>query len=417
MHPAFAGAVNATLNAVASATKREHNSAKLIRRKNGFHMSTPVGRAPTLAIPWLFFNSLLSKRSSVSLIFTFFVLLFGIQAFLPVSNAIALEKPKVFIGYIDKDPAQPPSIIVSILETLGAQLAGQAPKTVEKLPADWSIPKDWKKLGEKYTHFIVGEADAAIDLQNRYKRPSWIVGKIAKDKEGKPHLIYYGLLFLPIWTSKDDADVYKYVCSDQQTPVVNGSVDCMIPLLAPIAANFIGDQMHFLFPELRERYVFLLRCLQAAAPDSELALNITQRLWDGLSGFVEPSTNSWNDIETLKRACGNLTSNNAKQPEFEIRGHFNNRTKKDLNLNIVNRVWDRRDAERYKWALGDDATSEEAHKWREQLELWRLKNVKCTLDLADPLDWDDMVQHLTPHLGSVILSIASAEPTPWSCDP
>ena len=385
-------------------------------RRYRFNMSTPHSRSVMLPIPGHFSNALWA--GSPDWLIVVFGLIIGFQVVLGTSPAVAAERPKIFVGYIDKDPAQPPSIIVSILDNLRPQLGGLAPETVARLPADWSLPKKWHELGDKgFTHFIVGGTDAVIELQNRYKQPSWIVGKIVRDQGAIPHLTYYGLLFLPIWTSKDDADVYKYVCEDQRTPIVNGSIDCMIPLLALNAASLLRDKFYFIFPELRERYVFLLRCVQAPAADSELALSITQRLWDGLSGFVEPSADWWNDVDMLKKACQDFTSTAAIKPaEFEIRGYFINHAKKDLNLNIVNKVWDRRDEERYKWALGDDLTSEEAHKWREQLEPWRRKNVKCSVEEANP-DWDDLMQHLAPHIGSVILSGAAAEPTPWSCDP
>src|SRR4051812_2166093 len=155
-------------------------------------MCTPSGRC---ILPILqFFGNRFCRIEYISVILALSVILLDFRANLGTCEAAPPEKPKIFVGYINKDPGRPPAILVSILEDLLPQLGGFAPRTVAQLPADWSIPNYWKKLGgEGYTHFIVGGADAVTELQNRYKQPSWIVGKIARDQGANPHLTYYGL--------------------------------------------------------------------------------------------------------------------------------------------------------------------------------------------------------------------------------
>jgi hypothetical protein len=325
------------------------------------------------------------------------------------AKANGQSRAKVFLGYIDNDPNDPQWLLPEILEELSKQLGGQADTLIHKVPADWSISKDWRALGDSnYTHFVVGISQAAGDTKSQYMRPTWMIGKMTKDRDGVTHLTYYGALFLRIFFSRDSPEIkrYKNDCPEQALPALP---KCMEPMLSEDAAGIIRVGLFRIFPDLREKYIFAIRCLQ---PTSDTTLDITQNLWDALSSVLgKPSADYWDNIELLRKDCleperiAALRKN--LDPEFEISGNYSGSS--SLNLKILNRIGDRRDQEVYAFALGDDSTSEEAHRWQDILETWPSKRMKCSIAGEDSPNWTEAIAGLAPHLTTVIVSQMAVE--------
>jgi hypothetical protein len=343
----------------------------------------------------------------------------------PNSNVRAGEvddaRPRVFLSFINKDPDHLPTGLLNLFENLIPQLGGNADEDVSGsgLPAQWSLPKDWVSIAEKgYSHFLIGKADSVTDLENKYMQITLIYGKIVKDRgqAPHPHMTFFGSLSFPdfsLWSSTDGKRLYKYVCD--MVPVVDlvkNDSKCMLEFVSVSAANSVRDRLYFIFPELREKYFFNVECLQ---PDSEEnsdeALKKTQKLWDIFSNqFAEPLTDSYYNLNWLRDKCKGLPVSSLKpEPEFEIFGYL--QSKNGLDLNILNKIWSRRQAERYPWSYADKPTVLDAQKWQDQLE--PLRNLECN---ASDSDFIGAIQRLAPHLKAAIFYRSEQmPPAPWSC--
>jgi hypothetical protein len=338
-------------------------------------------------------------------------------------------QPKIFLGYIqrDQDPAHEPVLLIRTLEQLSTLLGGHANRKVLPLPDNWTISSGWPALAAEYSHFVVGRADATSEMQGRYTQITWLVGKIMRSEDGAPHLTYYGGLFASIWMDKQNSGIFSYECFPKNQVIFNGLATCMREITAPEAANVIRRLIVRIFPDLRDKYFFSMQCLNATDEIFDDAVDITRGLWDSLSEMLgTPSTNFWVNERLLRRFCHNpeipldpqiAQRDPDRDPEFEIAGSYG--SNKFLNLKISNFIGDRRDNEMQKFGFGDDLTSAEAHRWQEQLEIWRYRRIRCKVASDSQADWPELTRELAPHLTSIILSRANLDMARqhWDCAP